>query len=112
MQMTHKPDCYRPIGRIYLYPGGGRRGTGCPFTQGTFWDLEAEGIVPEPGMKLQFYADDGNDKGELDCLLFTGIIDCDQNTGEWYAVIDDGSFCHESDLASGLHPPPENPSTD
>jgi hypothetical protein len=91
---------YRPKARIYLYAGGGRSGGGCPFTRGTFWDLEAEGIVPKPGMKLQFYADDGNHKGEPDCLLFTGTIDCDQITGEWYAMIDDGSFCHESDLAA------------
>jgi hypothetical protein len=97
--MMDRPDYYRPRGRIYLYASGGR-GARCPFTQGTFCDLEAEGIVPKAEMKLQFYADDGNDKGELDCLLFTGIIDCDQSTGEWYAVIDDDSYCHESDLAA------------
>jgi hypothetical protein len=110
--MTDRSDCYRPRGRIYLYAGGGRRGDGCPFTQGTFWDLEVEGIVPKPGMKLEFYADDGNEKGELDCLLFTGIIDCDQSTGEWYAIIDDSSFCHESDLAAERPPLPESPSGD
>jgi hypothetical protein len=97
MQMIDKPDRYRPRGRIYLYPSG--RDLSCPFTQGTFRDLEAEGITPRPGMRLQFYTDDGNHKGELDCLLFTGIIDRDQNTGEWYAVIERDSFCHESDLA-------------
>jgi hypothetical protein len=102
--MTNKPEYYRPRGRIYLYPAGGRRGEGCPFTQGTFWDLEEEGIAPKPGMKLQFYADDGNEKGERDYLLFSGIIDCDQSTGEWYALIDKGSFCHESDLAAGACP--------
>lgn len=48
-----RPKYYRPKGRIYLYAGGGHA-VGCPFTQGTFWDLEAEGIVPKPGMKLQF----------------------------------------------------------
>jgi len=41
--------------------------------------------------------DDGNEKGELDCLLFTGIIHCDPKTGEWYALIDNDSFCHQSD---------------
>jgi len=97
--MKDRPNHYRPKGRIYLYPSG--HGRGCSFTQGTFWDLEAEGIVPEPGMRLQFYTDDGNDKGELDCLLFTGIVERDQDTGEWYAAIDHNSFCHESDLAAG-----------
>jgi hypothetical protein len=95
--MISKLDCYRPKGRIYLYPSG--HGRGCSFTQGTFWDLEAEGIVPAPGMRLQFYTDDGDDKGELDCLLFSGIVQFDQTTGQWYAEIDRDSFCHESDVA-------------
>jgi len=92
-----RPDYYRPTGRIYLYPDaspGGRTS----FTQGTFWDLEAEGIVPTPGMRLLFYTDDGNEEGERDYLLFTGVIDYDRDAGCWYAVIDEDSFCHESDL--------------
>jgi hypothetical protein len=62
--------------------------------------LEEEGISPKRGMRLDFYDDDANAKGELDCLLFSGVIDCDFETGEWYAVIDQESFCHESDLAN------------
>jgi hypothetical protein len=98
-----RPKDYKsfgPPGRIYLYPGGGRSKGGCPFTQGTFWDLEDQGIAPKPGMRLDFYTDDGNDKGELDCLLFSGVINCDPETGEWYAVIDQGSFFHQSDLSA------------
>jgi len=95
-----RPKDYKPFGppgHIYLYPAGGRAGDGAPFTQGTFWDLDAEGITPKDGMRLEFYTDDGNEKGELDCLLFTGIIHCDPKTGEWYALIDNDSFCHQSD---------------
>ena len=91
-----RSNWYRPKGRIYLYPGGGRPGPGTPFTQGTFWDLEAEQITPTPGMRLDFYADDANERGEADYLLFTGVVDFDANG--WYAVIDDGSFLHESEV--------------
>ena len=88
---------YRPIGRIYLYPSSGLDGKH-PFTQGTFEDLKAEKIVPIPGMRLNFYCDDGNDKGERDFLLFAGVIDQFPETGDWYAVIDDDRFWHESDV--------------
>ena len=49
---------------------------------------------------MDFYDHDANAEGELDCLLFSAVIDCDLETGEWYAVIDQESFCHESDLAN------------
>jgi hypothetical protein len=88
---------YRPIGRVYLYPSSGLGGKH-PFTQGTFEDLEADKVVPITGMRLDFYCDDGNDKGERDFLLFAGTIDRFPETGDWYAVIDDDSFCHESDV--------------
>ena len=88
---------YRPTGRIYLYPCAGLGGRH-PFTQGTFEDLEAEKIVPIPGMSLDFYCDDGNDDGVRDYLLFSGIIDRAPETGDWYAVIDGDRFWHESDI--------------
>ena len=91
-----KEERYRPRGRIYLYPDAAP-GERSPFTQGTFWDLEAEGMKPVPGMRLSFYDHDATEKRALDCLLFTGVIGQDEN-GVWYAVIDEGSFCHESDL--------------
>jgi hypothetical protein len=49
-------------------------------------------------MRLDFYCDDGNDKGERDFLLFTGVIDQFPETGDWYALIDDDRFWHESDV--------------
>jgi hypothetical protein len=88
---------YRPTGRIYLYPGAGPGGNH-PFTQGTFADLEAEKIEPAPGMRLDFYCDDGNDKGEPDYLLFAGVIDQFPETGDWHAIIEGDRFWHESDV--------------
>lgn len=88
---------YRPKGRIYLYPCAGPGGKH-PFTDGTHKDLAAEGVVPTPGMRLNFYADDGNDAGEPDYLLFAGVIDRDVDTGAWFAIIDSDKFWHESDV--------------
>jgi hypothetical protein len=91
---------YRPQGRIYLYlcagPGGKH-----PFTFGTHRDLAIEKITPTPGMRLNFYCDDGNDQGERDYLLFTGVIDQDEETEHWYAIIDGDRFWHESDEPVG-----------
>ena len=90
-------EYYRPAGRIYLYPCAGPGGKH-PFTQGTLQDLEVENIVPVPGMHLDFYAEDGNDEGERDYLLFAGVIGQFPETGHWYAVIDGDRFWHESDV--------------
>ena len=87
----------RPAGRIYLYPCAGPGGKH-PFTQGTLQDLAAEKIVPVLGMRLNFYADDVNEKGERDYLLFAGVIDQSPGTGRWYAIIDGDRFWHESDI--------------
>ena len=70
-QVTDHP---RPKGRIYMYPMGGRGGGLSRFTNGTVEDLKQEGIVPVEGIRLKFYCDDGNDKGEADYLLFDGQI--------------------------------------
>jgi hypothetical protein len=94
---------YRLSGRTYLYPGAGLGGRH-PFTVGTHWDLESEHITPVRGMRLRFYADDGNEKGEPDYLLFDGVADHDPTTGRWYAVIDGDRFWHESDV-----PPEDRP---
>lgn len=58
-------------------------------------------IVPVPGMRLDFYSDDGNNKGERDYLLFAGVIDRFPETDRWYAIIDGDRFWHESDVTSG-----------
>ena len=81
-----------------MYPCAGPGGKH-PFTQGTFQDLEAEKVVPAPGMRLDFYCDDGNEKGERDYLLFTGVIEQSTATGDWYAVVDSDQFWHESDIS-------------
>ena len=87
---------YRPKGRIYLYPSGGPGGRH-RFTSGTFADLKAEGIEPCLGMHLKFYADDGNDKGEPDYLLFDGVVGYEAKTETWYAIVDDYKFWREPD---------------
>ena len=89
-------DSYRPAGRIYLYVSGGPGGKH-PFTNGTRQDMESENLVPVPGMRVNFYCDDANAKGEPDYLLFTGVIDRSED-GHWYAVVDDDRFWHESDI--------------
>ena len=54
--------------------------------------------MPVLGMRLNFYADDVNEKGERDYLLFAGVIDQSPGTGRWYAIIDGDRFWHESDI--------------
>ena len=82
--------------RIYLYPGRGR-GARHPFTAGTFQDLKALGIVPATGVTLQFYCDDLNDRGEVDNLIFDGVVGYDQDSDSWYAVIEWDGMRHESE---------------
>jgi hypothetical protein len=72
-------------------PGGEHR-----FTVGTFSDLDAEGIELKDGMRLRFYADDGNEKGEPDYLLFDGVARRHQD-GTWWATVIDDRYWHESD---------------
>ena len=74
---------------------GGRGGGLSRFTNGTVEDLKQEGIVPVEGIRLKFYCDDGNDKGEADYLLFDGQITF--KDGEWWASVDGDRFWHESD---------------
>jgi len=48
-------------------------------------------------MHLKFYADDGNDKGEPDYLLFDGVVGYEAKTETWYAIVDDYKFWREPD---------------
>jgi len=58
---------YRPKARIYLYAGCGRSGGRLSlYAGGLFGDLEAEGIVPKPGMQVAVLRDARNIKGEPD----------------------------------------------
>ena len=81
--------------RIYLYPGAGPGGRH-KFTLGTFNDLKIAGIVPRPGLRLEFYADDADSSGNRDDLLFEGVVDFDQRLG-WYATIE-GEIRPESEI--------------
>lgn len=79
--------------RIYLYPIAAADGH-YVFTDHTWADLAAEGIVPEEGMAMSFYCDDGEDEGERDDLLFEGTIHRDAL--HWYALVDRNSLHHAS----------------
>ena len=88
-------DHPRPKGRIYLYLMSGGRGEH-RFTNGTFADLEAEGVELKDGMRLRFYSDDGNEKGEPDYLLCDGIAR-QHPDGTWWATVIDERIWWESD---------------
>jgi hypothetical protein len=60
-------------------------------------DREERIALPEPGMSMKFYADDGDDKGGVDYLLFNGVVGYEPGNGTWYAIIDGHRFWHESD---------------
>lgn len=83
--------------RLYLYPG---RGEGEPHyldRVGTMEDLAKSGMTLSEGMKVGFWMDDANDRGEEDNLLFEGTVHFDAQRQQWYALIDWTSFHHESD---------------
>jgi hypothetical protein len=90
--------------RIYLYPIGKFDRTWSPFTLGTYDDLKALGLIPEEGMKLEFYTDDGDGEGNRDDLLFEGTAHFVVGRG-WGAIIDASTFHWESDVRRSRNPP-------
>jgi len=83
--------------RIYLYPGLGEGEPHYLDRLGTIKDLAETGLTLTEGSQVGFWMDDGNDQGEEDNLIFEGTVHFDPQKQQWYALIDHGSFRHESD---------------
>jgi hypothetical protein len=95
--------------RTYLYPYAGPGGKNYLRQLGTKDDIAKTGTILREGMRLSFWNDDSNDEGQPDPLYFDGIVHFDSEAGEWYVVIDDESYHHESDLKSAKGAPPAPP---
>jgi hypothetical protein len=83
--------------RIYLYPEPGEGEPHYLDRVGTIRDLAELGLTLTEGMTVPFWTDDGNDQGEVDNLLFEGTVHFDPAKKQWYAIIDQQSFRHQSD---------------
>lgn len=61
-------------------------------------DLQILGYRLMPGLVVDFWTDDGDDEGNLDPLLFQGVIQFDEDTQRWIAVADWNGFQNASEL--------------
>jgi hypothetical protein len=66
-------------------------------TIGTKRDLEARSIKLEEGMRLRFYSDDVDERGDRDDLVFEGTVHLDGESGVWVAEIEWEAIQHESE---------------
>ena len=83
--------------RIFLYPYAGPNGRNYLKQVGTLQDVLLSDIKLEEGTRLSFYCDDGDDDGKPDNLFFEGTVHFDPEKRQWYAIIDENSYRHESD---------------
>ncbi|HKI33799.1 MAG TPA: hypothetical protein VKA46_18245 [Gemmataceae bacterium] len=85
---------------------------------GTIEDLAQQQVPLREGLVLTLYADDLDDKGQLDELLADGVVSFSEAEHCWVAAIDWGAIRHASDgqgrppTATGLlaHRRPDGPS--
>lgn len=62
-------------------------------------DLRQLGYFPlSPDLALDFWADDGDDEGRPDPLLFRGVTRFDEDTQGWVAVTGWNDFRHASEM--------------
>ena len=61
-------------------------------------DLHLLGYTLNPGLTLDFWTDDGDNDGNLDPLLFQGVIQFDNDTQHWVAVAQWTEFHHASEI--------------
>ena len=64
----------------------------------TMEDLHLLGYTLSPGLTIDFWTDDGDDDGNLDPLLFQGVIQFEENTQRWVAVAQWNEFHHASEI--------------
>lgn len=86
--------------RIYLYPGLGEGERHYLAALGTRNDIEEQCLQLTEGLLVGFHDLDATGNRELDNLLFEGTVRFEAERGEWYAMIDWGSFRHEPDEAA------------
>ncbi len=61
-------------------------------------DLHLLGYTLSPGLTIDFWTDDGDDDGNLDPLLFQGVIRFEEDTQRWVAVAQWNEFHHASEI--------------
>jgi hypothetical protein len=90
------------MNRIFLYPYAGPGGRNYLKQIGTAQDVMLNDIKLEEGLRLGFYCEDADDEGRPDDLLFEGSVHFDSEKNQWYAIIDENSYRHASDLHSPI----------
>jgi hypothetical protein len=65
--------------------------------QGTFNDLARYSLELNEGMRIKFWTDDADDKGNRDPLLFEGTVHFDVDQDCWVAELDSRGYWHLSD---------------
>jgi len=70
---------------------------------GTLQDLSRYGIELKDQLRLTFYNDDADESGKSDTLIVEGVVQYDEPSKHWVAVIDWDSIKHESDMNKGRH---------
>jgi hypothetical protein len=91
--------------RVYLYPYAGPGGRNYFKQIGTQQDVMLNDIRLEEGLRLSFYCEDADDSEKADELIFEGTVHFDHEKRQWYAIIDENSYRHASDLRSPTHGP-------
>lgn len=84
--------------RIRLYPYAGPGGRNYFKQIGTRQDIQLQEVKLSEGLTLGFYCEDEDDDGKPDELVFEGTVHFDESAGQWYAIIDENSYRHASDL--------------
>jgi hypothetical protein len=91
-----------PKGRIYLPQADGPDGRDYLNKIGTLSSIEDTNLELEEGLPVQFYRSDyrptSNGESEEDYVLFEGTAHFDSEKKVWYAVINEKSYRHESDI--------------
>lgn len=81
-----------------MYPYAGPGGRNYLKQIGTTQDIMLEEIKLAEGLQVGFYCEDQDDEGRPDELIFEGTVHFDREKGQWYAIIDENSYRHASDL--------------
>jgi hypothetical protein len=90
------------MSRIFLYPYAGPGGRNYFKQIGTTQDVMLNDIKLREGMRLSFYCEDSDDEGKSDDLLFEGTVHFDPEKSQWYTIIDESSYRHESDVRNPI----------
>jgi hypothetical protein len=87
-----------PKNKIFLYLNTGPDGRTYLEQMGTLSDIKRTGLKLEEGLIVHFYRSDTNGRNNEDYLSFEGTVHFDSEKAQWYAIIDQKSYRHESDL--------------